>query len=165
MKSPHKKVKENKLFRNTSRTRKGADVLHEKMVFYSNKARRLLEEIIKALKDNNASAAELLMAYKLLKETDLLAIDCATKLAPYQTPKLESIETKQKIEHRYVLRAPAQFKNTDDWMKAVGANKEDDSTLNNLPPIPSPKPFTIHDAPNSELDELEDEILTRRSIN
>ena len=124
----HKIIRDNKLFRNTSKTRKGADVLHEKMVFYSKKANKILTEIIKAMKESNASAAELLMAYKLLKETDMLAIDCATKLAPYQTPKLESIETKQKIEHRYVLRAPPQMKSTEEWAKAVGANKEEPIT-------------------------------------
>lgn len=161
MKSKHKRLKENKLFRNTSLTRKGADVLHEKMIFYNNKARKILDEIIKAMKAGNASAPELLMAYKLLKETDVLAIDCATKLAPYQTPKLESIETKQKIEHRYVLRAPPQMKSTDEWAKAVGANKEEPITAKVK--THDVKPFTIHDAP--EVDDIEDEILTRRSIN
>lgn len=162
MRSKHKRIKENKLFRNTSRTRKGADVLHEKMVFYSNKANKILVEIIKALKDSNASAPELLMAYKLLKETDMLAIDCATKLAPYQTPKLESIETKQKIEHRYVLRAPPQMKSTEEWVKAVGIKEDEKNPTSHIKPI-TPKPFTIHDAP--DVDEIEDEIRTHRSIN
>ena len=39
-------------------------------------------------------------------------IDVASKLAPYEHAKLQSVEVKAKVEHRFVVRAPQPIKDT-----------------------------------------------------
>lgn len=139
--------------------RKAVDLLYQKMMFYSDKAKFILEAIIKDMDcDEKADAKTRIKAFALLKEADQIAIDCAVKLAPFQSPKLESVEVNNKIEHRYVMRAPAQFKSTEDWMKATGASENEQTE--EIKPITQPTRLNIHDM--EDYDETEDE---RRSIN
>ena len=47
----------------------------------------------------------------------------ASKLAPYTHPKLEAIEVKSEVEHRFVIRAPNQIASVDEWVKQTGAQR------------------------------------------
>lgn len=156
-----KRTRNRKAFHNVTMKRKAVDLLYEKMMFYNDKARTILNAIIDDMKaDEKCDAKTRIMAMKMLKDADEIAIDCAVKLAPFQSPKLESVEVNNKVEHRYVMRAPAQFKNTDEWAKAVGANNEDTKEVI-AEVIHPPKRVHISDIDDG-FDEIEDQ---RRSIN
>lgn len=97
------------------------DVLHAKMHAYNKEAREILSYLIEQVKIQNKNSPALKSLYQLMQKADDVVIDCASKLAPYQSPKLESIEVKNKVEHRFVLRAPKQIASVDDWAKITGA--------------------------------------------
>lgn len=130
-------------------------------MFYNTKAKEILDVIIDELKKSEkAQGATLLAVYKHLRAADDIVIDCATKLAPYQSPKLESIEVNKKVEHRYVIRAPQQSKSTQDWVNLTGANKEDNKVK--VPYIKPPAPFTIHDMESMEQEDIDDEDINEQ---
>lgn len=107
-----------------TQTIKATDVLYAKMVAYHGKGQEILQYLIAQLKTSEkAQYDKIKQLTQQMKAFDDLAVDCAHKLAPYQTPKLESIEVKSKVEHRYVMRAPQQMKSAEEWMKATGAEK------------------------------------------
>lgn len=105
--------------------RKATQVLYEKMVYYDQRAKTHLSEIINIIQEEKAEGKTrgeaAIYAWKQLQICDDLAIECATKLAPYQSPKLETIEVNKKVEHKYVIRAPAQPRDKEAWMQSVGA--------------------------------------------
>lgn len=105
---------------------RATDVLYKKMLFYDVKAKLLLEKIVEENKKSDKARGDIeVWAYKELRKCDDIVIDCAHKLAPYQSPKLESIEVKKQVEHRYVMRTPSPIKDTNEWMRVTGANKID----------------------------------------
>ena len=139
------------------RPMKATDVLYEKMHTYNNEARSILAALIKMMEQQNKNSPALRELYLLMRKADDIVIDCAHKLAPYQTPKLETIEVRNKIEHRYVLRAPTPIKSVDEWSKQTGAERAKVEELadkaklkESAPPVES-----IHD-----YDDDEDEIKT-----
>ena len=69
-----------------------------------------------------------------------LAIECATKLAPYHAPKLESIEIKKKVTHRFVIKAPMIAVTAEQWLKDAGVNAKE--TI--LPPEKQKRINSIH---------------------
>lgn len=143
--------------------RKAVDLLYQKMMFYAEKSQTILKAIIQDMNDNpeGGDAKLRIQAMRMLKESDELAIDCAVKLAPFQSPKLESVEVNNKVEHRYVMRAPAQFKSTDDWAKATGAKHQDDTKDISTEVYQPPSRLHIQDLSEPE-DDFEDQ---RRSLN
>lgn len=102
---------------------KATDVLYEKMHIYNKEAKGILSFLIEQIKIQNKNAPALKSLYQLMQKADDVVIDCAHKLAPYQTPKLESIEVRNRVEHRFVLRAPQVVKSVEDWIKQTGAEK------------------------------------------
>jgi len=106
------------------RTRLARDVLYDGMVNFETRAKQCLAVMIDSIKGQQKSNyAELKLLYQEFRKCQELAADYAHKLAPYQSPKLESIEVKSQVEHRYVMRVPHQMKSTDEWTKATGASK------------------------------------------
>lgn len=106
-------------------------VLQDKMLFYDEVARGILEKIVEALKADARPRGDLLaMMYKKMNECDKIAIECAEKLAPYKHAKLSSIEVKKDIVHRFVIRTPTVIENQDKWMKTIehGAKAQGDAT-------------------------------------
>lgn len=105
------------------------DILYAKMIDYDKKAREILHWLIKTTKEADKSQFDRVkQLYQKMKQLDDMVIDCAYKLAPYQSPKRASIEVSGKMEHRYVMRVPQQMKSQEEWMKATGAStlKEND---------------------------------------
>lgn len=159
-----KRTKNNPLFNKVTRTRKAVDVLYEKMVFYDNRAKKILNAIIEDMKlEVQADAKTRLAAVKMLKDCDEIALDCAVKLAPFQTPKLESVEVNAKVENRYVMRAPVISKSEQDWMKSTGAIMHEPPKVIEHKAVEH-KP-TIHDFADDEEDDIEDQRATFNSIN
>jgi len=106
------------------RNRLARDVLYDGMVNFETRAKQCLSVMIETIKNSQKSNyAELKILYQEFRKCQELAADYAHKLAPYQSPKLESIEVKSQVEHRYVMRVPHQMKSNDEWMKATGASK------------------------------------------
>ena len=102
-----------------------ASVLQEKMEFYHNKAEVICLKIIEVLKTHNPTRGDLLaMMYKNMQSCNDIAIDCAAKLAPYKHPKLESVEMKKSVTHRFVVRSPNVIPNKDDWLNSIGPIEE-----------------------------------------
>lgn len=100
------------------------NVLWRKMLFYDEKAEELLKEIIICLKKSNPPRTELiaLMAKKMF-ECNEMAIDCATKLAPYIHSKLQNIEVNKTVTKQFVIRAPMVAPNSQQWLDNVGEVK------------------------------------------
>jgi hypothetical protein len=122
------------------------DVLYRKMHVYDKEAKEILAFLIKTVKDSPiANNAQLKSLYSLMEKADERAIECASKLAPYQTPKLESIEVKGKVDHRYVIRAPQNMQSVDQWMKYTGAERLKIEELNKEKPNKPPPTPSIHD--------------------
>ena len=95
-------------------------ILRQKMEFYNGEAERIIIAIIKALKKENKRGDLLHSMYKELARCNDIAIDCAAKLAPFEFPKLQSQEVKQKVEHTFVVRVPAVMHSPEEWLDAIG---------------------------------------------
>lgn len=127
-------------------------------------AHRLHGEIcsafIEKIKEINPKDPALKYWYKEMVEASARAIDCAHKLAPYEHPKLESMEIKQTIEHRMVMRAPTKMASVDEWAKITGAS------VAKLDELEKPK-VSMRELTQSlhDFDSDEDEIRTQRQLN
>lgn len=119
----------------------------------------LIRKIIEAIKDAGlASTAVKGYVSDLMKSEDL-KLDLCSKLAPYQSAKLESIEVKSQVEHRMVMRAPARIESVSDWAKITGAEIGEVNKVIEKKKIMPPAP-SIHD-----FDSEEDERLTQEELN
>ena len=107
------------------------DVLFEEMIFFREKANKLGNEIAKIIKEGPKARGDILFQlYKIMLENKERLIDVASKLAPYEHAKLQSVEVKAKVEHRFVVRAPESIKDTGAWMKAIGQEEKEPITSN-----------------------------------
>lgn len=98
------------------------EIMREIMVFNHVKAKNIILDILMELKKENRRGDLIAMMYKKYTEVNTLVIDCAAKLAPYEKPRLQSIEVKSEVEHKFVLRAPTQLNSTGEWLSMVKAN-------------------------------------------
>src|SRR4029077_12319893 len=135
------------------------DVLYTTMVAYHNEHKICLQYMIDLVKTNNTNLPQIKQLYMLMNKAGEVAIDCADKLAPHQSPKLESIEVRNQVEHRFVIRSPEKAKSIEEWAKMTGAqtidydpNSKKENTIQE--PVPS-----IHD-----YDEEADEIDTQKRL-
>lgn len=108
--------------------RAATQVLYEKMVFYDKRAVRLYSDIRKKLKqdaDNGEPSRGDIMAQmiKYMNAANDVCIECAAKLAPYQSPKLQSMEVNKKVTHRFVIQAPKQVESSQEWLSQAEGHK------------------------------------------
>lgn len=104
-------------------TIRAIDVLYKKMNFYDGRAMELASQIYKHLKeDDKVRGDKCADMFKAMMRFNDIVIECAAKLAPYQSSKLESVEIKKTVEHRYVIAAPKLIDNSKDWLSAVNAD-------------------------------------------
>lgn len=96
---------------------KAVMVLEAQMMFYHEKAEGLIAEIVDTLKTLRARPEVIVTMYKEFQKCADHARDCAAKLAPYQSPRLESIENKSKVTHKFVIRAPDRVKDSKEWLE------------------------------------------------
>lgn len=94
------------------------------MVFYDNRAIRLYAEIREHLKEDVKKGAPIrgdLMAQMLkhMQKANEVCIECAAKLAPYQSPRLQSMEVNKKVTHRFVIQAPQQIEDSNAWLEQI----------------------------------------------
>jgi len=134
---------------------KATDILYDKMITYDTKAKDILNALISSLKSQEKAQFDKIKAmYLQMRQCDDIVIDCAHKLAPYQSPKLESVEVNKKVEHRYVLQVPQPMKTKEDWMNHVGATKIKSEEMTRDLPATSKIAPSVHDFSEDE-DELE----------
>lgn len=99
--------------------KKATEVLYEKMVFYDKKAKELYFEIKKVLKSSDGAQRGDILAQmtKYMQRANDICIDCASKLAPYQSPRLQSMEVKKNVTHRFVIQAPKPATDSSAWLE------------------------------------------------
>ena len=135
------------------------DVLQEQMVFYRDKSLQLAQLIIEKIKNDPKHRGDQLVAvYKQMTRAREMTIKVATELAPYRKPKLQSVEVKTQVEHKYILRAPEPIAETGDWLKLVGAADKPpiittDKRVTAAIALQKPKEYT-----DMELVELADDV-------
>ena len=99
-------------------------VLHYHMEEAHLRSIEVKELLLKKLKqDKVASPMEILRIVQKYGDNVERAIETASKLAPYYHPKLEAIEVKSEVQHKFVIRAPDQITNVDEWLKQTGAQR------------------------------------------
>lgn len=100
--------------------RKAIDILYEKMMFYNDKAYIIANGLIKVIQEGEKARGDLLVSLsKDLHRFNDIVIDCATKLAPYQAPKLGALEVRNNTTVRFVVAAPPLEANTNKWLDKV----------------------------------------------
>jgi len=133
------------------------------MRLYHDKVPAILEKMVINARDKGSPAEAIKLAMHL-KECTSLSSENAAKLAPYRHPKLESVDIRSEVEHRFVLRSPEPVKSIDDWAKATGASILDvTKQLEKFEP-PKPKPY-ISELAEMESDEDEANYYNGKSPN
>ncbi len=99
-------------------------VLRHEMIFYRDQAATLCEKIMELLKEQNSRGDLIAMMYKYANEAKKMTIDCANKLAPYESPKLQAIEVKETRVTKFVIEAPTLATNPASWLENVKSEKK-----------------------------------------
>jgi hypothetical protein len=113
------------------------EVIEDLMIMW----RKKIPPIVHLMIENATKQGKPIEALKLfnnLKEASEHALDAAAKLLPVQTPKLESIQVKSEVEHKFVIRAPAQILSIDEWAKQTGATRVRTDQQAKLATVPEP---------------------------
>lgn len=97
------------------------EILYEKMIFYNRRAIKLYADIRKKLKEDSDKGEPtrgdiMAQMVKYMNAANDVCIECAAKLAPYQSPKLQSMEVNKKVTHRFVIQAPKQVEDSASWL-------------------------------------------------
>lgn len=128
---------------------KAVDVLYERMVFYRTEAVELGIKIVEMLKQQPIARGDKIAdMYKQLMRLSELTIDCASKLAQYQSPKLQSVETKNTNIQRFVIRGPTPLKSPEQWLAKA---QSEQVVLQALPPPPKVNNTNINNNLNSAI--------------
>lgn len=132
-------------------------ILRKNMLISQALADEIIPVFIQKVKEINPKDPQIKFWYKEMTSAQAMAIDCAHKLAPYEHAKLESMEIKQTVEHRMVMRAPAKIANVEEWAKITGASVAKLEELEKKQQEFKAPAASIHDFDNSneDLDELE----------
>lgn len=134
----------------TSRS-KAIDMLEEAMYFWHDEGIKIIKALNHMLnmEGKGREAAQLAM---LWKNVDDRWIEIAAKLAPYQSPKLSSIENKNEVVVRHIVRPYAKAKDSKEWLERV---REDEQYL------PKPKVvqnlFSDHTIDDIEFERVNEE--------
>jgi hypothetical protein len=115
--------------------------------------------ISKLRSDKVATPNEIFRIVKMYGDNVERAIEVAAKLAPFCHPKLEAVQVKSEVEHKYVIQAPGQMASVDDWAKRTGATYLALSDQANTGPTLQPIKPSIHDFEDEEepMEQTEDE--------
>jgi hypothetical protein len=136
--------------RSLSKHVKGVDVLYEQMCIHHFQAKSVIKSMLELIHDEpKANFAVIKELLAKMRQCGEVAIDCAAKIAPYQTPKLETLEVKSKIEHKFVVEMPQKVASVAEWAKLTGANLAKLERNNSKRPLQPIKP-SIHDFDDDE---------------
>lgn len=94
-------------------------------MFYNNKATLISEALINWVENQQQARGDwLIQLNRDLHKFNEIVIECAAKLAPYQSPKLESVEVRNEHVHRFVMLAPKAIQSRDKWLESVQAEQK-----------------------------------------
>lgn len=93
------------------------DLLEEAMHFWHDEGRKLIQRLTKAVEEKDVRLAVSLA--KVWKGVDDRWIEIATKLAPYQAPKMSAIEINKNETKRFVICAPQVIPDKKTWLEKV----------------------------------------------
>ena len=134
--------------------REPKDVLRDFMLFYDQQAKDILITIIACIEDVDERGKPtkrgdlLALMYKELTLAGERAIECATKLAPYKHPKLESVELHRTDEKKFVIVIPSKQLTKEDWIKNASALAPPQPVL-----VPKIEPL-VEDIEEDDLDDI-----------
>lgn len=110
------------------------EVLYDEMIFYHQKAVPMGNEIARIIKEGGKARGDLLFElFKIMCENKKMAVEVASKLAPYEHAKLQSLEVKSTSEHRFVIRAPERLESSEVWLKSAGKENTEPLTIDHKP--------------------------------
>lgn len=100
------------------------EALDEQLTFLRFSAEGLIARIITILEsDTNTDGKLVAMMYREMSRVQDKIIEVAAKMAPYQEPKLESIDTKIENEHRFVVFGAHRAETAEDWLQNCDNDK------------------------------------------
>lgn len=113
------------------------EVLKECMLFYRDQAPSMISQIITLLKKQNTRSDLLQMMRRLQAENSESIVYAAAKLAPYENPKLNSVQAKINIQENFTIREPSLADNPTIWLQNVKTHLKHFALdqPNNLPQI------------------------------
>lgn len=131
---------------------KAIDMLYEAMLFWHSEGTRIIKALNHKLNmDGEGREAARLAA--IWKNVDDRWIDIAAKLAPYQSPKLSSVETKTEVTVKHVVRPYTRAKDHAEFLARV---TEDEKFL--------PKPQVVTNLYNDHtIDDIEYENVNQEN--
>lgn len=103
---------------NEEQRKEVVELLYEAMMFWRNEGSKHIKNLIFQLNKEGAGRVAADIA-KLFKDADDRWIDIAVKIAPYYRSKLANVTINKKIEHRFVIEAPAIVPDKRAWLESV----------------------------------------------
>lgn len=102
---------------------KAIDMLEEAMFFWHDEGIKIIKALQYRLNSEGEGreAARLAM---LWKNVDDRWIEIAAKLAPYQSPKLSSVENKNEVVVKHIVRPYARAKDSKEWLERVAEDEK-----------------------------------------
>lgn len=139
------------------------EVLRETMNHHHGRAQDIIAHIILLLKDSNPPRADLITyMHKEYTACREVAVDCAAKLAPYESPKLQSMEVKSESVHSFVMRVPIPAISTKEWMEQTGA--KDNKIIKTIEPLVR-LPHTRYNDIDDEEDQQDQQEDIKNNLN
>src|SRR5262249_29894408 len=135
------------------------DVLEDLMWRNYNEIPQLIIEFAKLCR-KRGDYKEAVTLLNRAQKCEEVAIDCASKLAPYRSPKLESVSVNQAVEHKYVMLAPPSM-SWDEWARHCNATELSIEEMKKEHQSPQPKKlpsFANRELRPSEVEEIESEL-------
>lgn len=139
-----------------SKRTKAVDMLYEAMIFWHGEGIKIINEIKRRLEENGNGKDAIALA-KIWKGYDDRWIDIAAKLAPYQSPKLSSMELNNKTITRYVVEIPRKSESAKEWLKQAEIDVK-------LIPSLSQKPIIDLNGTDDTIDEAEYEEINVHEV-
>lgn len=131
------------------------------MNFYDQRAQAMAKEIYTILKEDEKPRGDKLAdMFKAMMRLNETVIECAAKLAPYQSAKLESVEIKKTTEHRFVIAAPKVFNNSGNWLDNVN---QEAKMLPSAQQIIAKSKETVKTI--AKIDEIEEAEIIKQELN
>lgn len=107
----------------TAKRIKAVDLLYEGMIFWHEEGIKIISEIKRRLQDSGNGKDALALA-KIWKGYEDRWYEIASRLAPYQSAKLSSIEVKGGTVTKYIVEVPRRAKDAKEWLEQVEVDRK-----------------------------------------
>lgn len=141
----------------TDKRTKAVDLLYEGMLFWHDEGQKIVNRL-KNLLEAQGNSKEGLALAKIWKDYDSRWIEIASRLAPYQSAKLSSVELKGGTVTKYIVEVPRRSATAKEWMEQA------DIDLKQIPHLSS-KPIVDIIRDPEDADDIEYEEINGHSVN